>query len=100
MTGYAHRAAAFGAAQNQPSFGAVVSRHRGPTHPATLLPTCVKQDYIYAEGPSWLGPAYCPFDLHGNAMGDMTLRIPQELPPVHPALAVMDNQNRRIDQSA
>ncbi len=100
MTGHAHRAAAFGAAQNQPSFGAVVSRHRGPTHPATLLPTCVKQDYIYAEGPSWLGPAYCPFDLHGNAMGDMTLRIPQErLADRRGLLAAFDNQNRRIDAS-
>jgi len=100
MTGHAHRAAAFGAAQNQPSLGAVLARYRGPTHPTNLLPTYVKNDYVYAEGPDWLGASYNPFDIHGNVMDNMTLRIPQDrLSDRRSLLAALDKLDRRIDQS-
>lgn len=100
MTGHAHRAAAFGAAQNQPSLGGVLSRYRGSTQSTSLLPTYVRQDYIYAEGPDWLGASYNPFDVHGNVMGDMTVKIPQDrLSDRRSLLAAFDRLDRRIDQS-
>lgn len=100
MTGHAHRAAAFGAPQNQPSLGAALSRYRGPTGGENLLPTYVKQDYIYADGPNWLGAAYSPFDLKGNVSGDMTLKISQDrLSERRGLLRDFDRLDRRIDQS-
>ena len=100
MTGHAHRPAAFGAAQNQPSLGAVLSRYRGAANHTSLLPTYVKQDYVYADGPSWMGASHNAFDIHGNVMGNMTLRIPQErLADRRGLLQEIDRLNRNIDQS-
>lgn len=100
MTGHAHRPAAFGAQQIQPSLGAVLSRYRGPMDAASLLPTYAKQDYIYAEGPDWLGAGYNAFDIRGRSMEDMTLRIPQErLTDRHGLLQALDRFDRRLDQS-
>lgn len=100
MTGHAHRPAAFGAAQNQPSLGAVLSHYRGPVQEQTLLPTYAKQDYIYAEGPDWLGASYNAFDIRGRAMDDMALRIPQErLSDRRSLLQSLDTYNRNVDRS-
>lgn len=100
MTGHAHRAAAFGAPQNQPGLGAVLSKYRGAISEQTLLPTYVKQDYIYSEGPDWLGASHNAFDLKGRALADMTLRLPQErLADRRSLLQSLDSWNRRIDQS-
>lgn len=100
MTGHPHRPAANGAPQNQPSLGAILSRYRGPTNPANLLPTYVRQDYIYAEGPDWFGAAHTPFDVRGNAMANMTLKISQErLADRRSVLKAFDKVDRTIDQS-
>lgn len=100
MTGHSHRPAAFGAAQNQPSLGSVLSRYRGPVQEHSLLPTYAKQDYIYAEGPSWLGASYNAFDIRGQVMEDMTLRIPQErLSDRRGLLQSLDTLDRKVDQS-
>ena len=100
MTGHAHRAAAFGAAQNQPSLGAVLSRYRGVVQSETLLPTYAKQDYIYGEGADWLGAAYTPFDIRGRAMDDMTLKIPQErLTDRRSLLQSLDRFDRSLDRT-
>jgi hypothetical protein len=100
MTGHAHRPAAFGAPQVEPSLGSVLARYRGPVQPESLLPTYAKQDYIYSEGPDWLGASYNAFDIRGRAMDDMTLRIPQErLADRRGLLQSLDRLDRRIDQS-
>jgi hypothetical protein len=100
MTGHAHRPAALGAPQNQPSLGAAVARYRGPTHAASMLPTYVRQDYIYGDGPNWLGASYNPFDLKGDVMGDMSLTISQDrLSDRRALLQDFDRLDHRIDQS-
>jgi hypothetical protein len=100
MTGHAHRLAAFGAAQNQPSLGAVLSDYRGAVQEKTLLPTYAKQDYIYAEGPDWLGASNNAFDIRGRAMDDMAIRIPQErLSDRRELLLSLDKLNRNVDLS-
>ncbi len=100
MTGHAHRPAALGAPPNQPSLGAALARYRGTMHPANLLPTYVRQDYIYADGPNWLGASYNPFDLKGDVMGDMSLNISQDrLSDRQALLQEFDRFDRRIDQS-
>ena len=100
MTGHAHRPAALGAQQNQPSLGAALAKYRGPTHPDSVLPTYVRQDYIYADGPNWLGASYNPFDLKGDVMGDMALKISQDrLSDRHALLQEFDRLDRGIDQS-
>jgi hypothetical protein len=100
MTGHAHRPAAFGAPQIEPSLGAILSRYRGPVQEKTLLPTYAKQDYIYAEGPNWLGASYNAFDIRGRALEDMSLKIPQaRLADRRSLLQSLDGLDRRIDQS-
>lgn len=74
-TGHDHPPAANGAPQISPSFGSMVSKYRGPNHPATGMPTYVGLDHLYAGGPSWLGAAHAPFDARGNAQANMIPRI-------------------------
>ena len=35
-------------------------------------------DGILGDGPSWLGPAYAPFDVGGRARQNMNLSVSQE----------------------
>ncbi len=100
MTGHPHRPAANGAAAIQPSIGSVISRHRGPANPVNLLPTYVRQDYIYAEGPDWLGAAHTPFDLRGKAMENMELKVSSDRLSDRRGLQKgLDTVSRAIDQS-
>ena len=100
MTGHPHRPAALGAAQIEPSIGSIVSRFRGPTNPKNLLPTYVRQDYIYGEGPDWLGASHVPFDLRGKAMENMSLKFSADrLSDRRGLLKEFDTVNRTIDQS-
>jgi uncharacterized protein (DUF1501 family) len=53
---------------------------------------------ILGDGPSWLGTAYAPFDLAGNARNNMNLQVPQaQLEERHDLLNTFDDLNREID---
>ena len=99
-TGPDHPPAANGAAQISPSIGSVLSKYRGTNHAVTGIPTYVGLDHLYAEGPSWLGKAYSPFDARGNAQANMAPRI--ELARVEERQSLresLDRLDRKIDQT-
>ena len=101
MTGHDYPAAANpGTPQNQPGFGAMVSRYRGPMHPKTSIPNNVKLDYVYGEGPDWLGATHSPFDIRGNIMSNLTPRISTDrLADRRSLLKSFDKVSRDIDSS-
>jgi hypothetical protein len=78
MTAYDFKGADQGLGQIKPSFGSILSRQRGANNPATGLPNYVKLGGIGADGPSWLGPAYAPFDVAGRARTNMNLTVPAD----------------------
>src|SRR5579884_2598992 len=67
MTGYNYRQADNGAPPIKPGFGAILARYRGPNNASTGLPNYVRLNGILGDGPAWLGAAYAPFDVGGNA---------------------------------
>jgi hypothetical protein len=75
MTGYNFPQADNGGGQNKPGIGAIVSRFRGANSLATGLPTYVRFGGTLGDGPAWLGSPYAPFDVGGNARGDMNLKV-------------------------
>jgi uncharacterized protein (DUF1501 family) len=55
---------------------------------------------IQGDGPSWLGPAYAPFDSAGNARNNMNLQINMEqLSQRRGLLHSFDALNRQVDQT-
>ncbi len=100
MTGYNFRQADNGGGQSHPSMGAILARHRGPNNIETGLPTFVRMNGIAADGPSWLGSAYAPFDTAGNARQNMELRLRRDqLSQRRRLLSGFDSINRQVDQS-
>jgi Protein of unknown function (DUF1501) len=100
MTGRDHPPAGNGAPPVNPSLGSIVARHRGATDPRTGLPTYVTTDHLYADGPVWLGKAYTPFHVRGDAVSNMMPRIKQEhLSDRRGLLRAFDNFNRDLDRS-
>lgn len=100
MTGYDYPPADSGMGQVKPSLGSIVSRHRGANNPSTGLPTYVRLNGIYGDGPSWLGSAYSPFDTAGNARNNMNLQVPADrLSERRSLLRSFDNLDRSIDRS-
>ena len=75
MTGYDFAGADQGLGQIKPSYGSILSRHRGANNRATGLPNYVRLGGIGADGPGWLGASYAPFDVAGRARGDMNLVV-------------------------
>lgn len=99
MTGYDHPPADNGAAPIRPSIGSIVSRVRGPNAPSGV-PTYVRLSGIYADGPHYLGAAYAPFDVSGQARNNLNLNISGELLNDRKSLLkLLDNLDRRIDRT-
>ncbi len=99
MTGYDNRLADNGAAADRPFIGSIVSRIRGTNNPATGIPTYVRLGGIYADGPSFLGTAYAPFEPAGEARRNMSLSIEQSrLSNRRAMLDGIDNIKRDIDR--
>jgi uncharacterized protein (DUF1501 family) len=86
-----------------PSMGSIVARARGPIHPHTNVPTYVRltQHGGYpGDGPAWLGKDYAPFRPYGDALKNMTLKVPAErLEDRRALLQEFDKLNRAIDQT-
>ena len=100
MTGYDHPPAVNGAAQIKPSTGSILARYRGATSRQTGLPTFVKTDHLYADGPAWLGRAYSPFHVRDQAVADMTPRLTQDrLADRRTLLQSLDASHRRADET-
>ncbi len=99
MTGYDFPPADNNQPAVKPALGSVLARHRGATS-RSGLPTYVRLNGIYGDGPVWLGSAYAPFDVGGNAQRNMA-------PTVHAGrlgdrrslLKTFDTMNRAIDRS-
>src|SRR5207237_6699770 len=84
-TGYPYPAEAFGKAMRlgdqNPAFGSIVARQRGPVNRVTGMPNYVRViNYFmsYHDGPAWLGPPHAPFvigDGVNTMLQNMALRI-------------------------
>ncbi|HQR06080.1 MAG TPA: DUF1501 domain-containing protein [Gemmatales bacterium] len=99
MTGYNHAAADNGSAPIKPSMGSIVSRIRGPNNDAGI-PTYVRLNGIYADGPAWLGHPYAPFDTSGRARNNMDLKIKADrLDDRQSLLHELDQMDRQIDKT-
>jgi hypothetical protein len=100
MTGYDFPPADNGQGQNKPGLGAIMARQRGSNNPATGLPNYVRMGGIQGDGPSWLGPAYAPFDTTGNARNNMNLHVAMDrLSERRHLLRSLDTVNRDVDRS-
>jgi len=100
MTGYDYRPADQGMPPIKPCIGSITSRVRGPSNRRTGIPTFVRQNGIYADGPAWLGTAYSPFDSGGPARQNMNLRVKTDrLADRRGLLKGLDRINREIDRS-
>jgi len=99
-TGHEDPLAGNGAAPISPSIGSILSKHRGPNHPATGMPTYIELDHLYSDGPAWLGAAHSPFHVRGNAQANMTPQIALErLQDRRTLRETLDRLDRKIDQN-
>jgi hypothetical protein len=100
MTGYNFSAADNGGGQSKPGMGAILSRYRGPNNAATGLPTYVRMNGILGDGPSWLGSAFAPFDVAGNARNNMNLQVTLDrLDDRRNLLRSFDTISREVDRT-
>ncbi len=100
MTGYDNRNIDNGGVPSRPSYGSILARVRGASHPVTGMPTYVRIGNIGSGGPAFLGTAYGPFDQNGEVRKSMTLSLPEErLSDRRNLLASLDDFNRRVDAS-
>jgi hypothetical protein len=100
MTGYDFPPADNNMAPTKPGWGSILARHRGPNNPATGLPTYVRVNGIYGDGPAWLGTSYAPFDTSGNSRGNMDLKVPvARLSDRRSLLKTFDTIDRHVDKS-
>lgn len=100
MTGYDNRQADNGGVPGRPSLGAIISRVRGASHPDSGVPTYVRMGNIFADGASFLGTGYGPFDQNGQARRDMRLTLPDErIDDRRQLLSSLDRFDRDIDRS-
>ncbi|HLJ94994.1 MAG TPA: DUF1501 domain-containing protein [Gemmataceae bacterium] len=100
MTGYDFPPADNNQAPVKPGLGSILARMRGPNNPQTGLPTYVRINHIYGDGPAWLGPSYAPFDSGGNARTNMNLHVTLDrLSDRRSLLKTFDTIDRSIDKS-
>jgi hypothetical protein len=100
MTGYDFPPADNNQAPAKPGLGAVLARLRGANNPQTGLPTYVRINPIYGDGPAWLGPSYAPFDSGGSARSNMNLQVALgRLADRRSLLKTFDTIDRTIDRS-
>jgi uncharacterized protein (DUF1501 family) len=93
-------------ADQNPAFGAILARHRGPVNRATGVPNYVRVFHTtmsYHDGPAWLGPPYAPFKIGDGVntmLQNMKLQIaPEQLDDRRTLLRSLDTLSRVIDQS-
>jgi len=99
-TGYNFVAADNGGGQSKPGFGSILARHRGSNNRETGLPTYVRMSGILGDGPSWLGSAYAPFDVAGNARNNMNLQVTLDrLADRRNLLRSFDSLDRQVDRT-
>jgi uncharacterized protein (DUF1501 family) len=89
-----------------PAFGSIVARHRGPINPATGVPNYVRvfhNTMSYHDGPAWLGQAYEPFKIGdgiNTMLKNMALNVaPERLDDRRALLQAFDTLNRDLDRS-
>jgi hypothetical protein len=100
MTGYDNKQADNGGLATRPSLGSIVSRVRGASGQETGVPTYVRLGGIFADGPSFLGTGYGPFDQNGQARRNMTLTLPEErIGGRRNLLDSLDRMNRQADRT-
>jgi hypothetical protein len=100
MTGTDYPPADSGMPPIKPSFGSIAARVRGANNPRTGIPTYVRLSGLYADGPNWLGPAFAPFDVGGQARNNLSLGIALDrLGDRRSLLKKFDQVNRQIDRS-
>src|SRR5205823_7081733 len=100
MTGYDFPPADNNQPAVKPGFGSILARLRGPNNPTSGLPTYVRINHIYGDGPAWLGPSYAPFDSSGNARTNMNLHVTLDrLADRRSLLKTFDTIDRGIDKS-
>ncbi len=100
MTGYDYPPADAGQPQIKPALGSILSRYRGPNNSATGLPTYVRLNGTYGDGPAWLGSAFAPFDTGGNARSNMDIKVALDrLADRRTLLKNFDTMNREVDRS-
>jgi len=100
MTGYDNRNIDNGGLPSRPAMGAILSKTRGPNHPATGMPTYVRLGGIGSDGPAFLGPSYAPFDPRGQAKRNMTLSVKEDrVADRRGLLKTLDRIDRQADAS-
>jgi len=100
MTGYDFPPADNGQAPIKPGLGSILARQRGASNSRTGLPTYVRLGGILGDGPAWLGSAYSPFDVGGNAQRNMVPAVTHDrLEDRRSLLRSFDRMDRAIDKS-
>ena len=100
MTGYDFVAADNGGTPIKPGHGATLARHRGPSNARTGLPTYIRMSNILADGPSWLGTPYAPFDVGGKSRQNMNLSVAaNRVEERRNLMKSLDDVQREIDRS-
>jgi hypothetical protein len=100
MTGYNHPPADAGMAPIKPSIGSILAKYRGPSHPVTGMPTYVRLNGIYGDGPAWLGTAHAPFDSGGEARKNMNMNVAVDrIDDRRGLLKELDRVNREVDRT-
>ncbi|HEX3725354.1 MAG TPA: DUF1501 domain-containing protein, partial [Pirellulales bacterium] len=100
MTGYDNRQLDNGGQPTRPGVGSIVARVRGANHPVSGMPTYVCLGRIAADGPSFLGTSYAPFDPAGQALKNMSLAVPESrLGDRRTLLTSLDRLNSVADRS-
>ncbi len=100
MTGYDYPTAENGASQVKPGIGSILARTRGANDAKTGVPTYVRLGGIYGDGPAWLGSAFSPFDVGGNAQQNMSLKVTtSRLDDRKALLRTFDHLDRTMDKS-
>jgi hypothetical protein len=100
MTGVDHPPSDAGVAPIKPSFGSIAARVRGTNNPESGLPTYIRLSGLYADGPTWLGSAYSPFDTGGEARNNMNVHVEMNrLGDRRSLLGQVDRLNRKVDRT-
>jgi hypothetical protein len=100
MTGVDYPPADAGMPPIKPSFGSITARVRGANHPQTGMPTYVRLSGLYGDGPNWLGQAYAPFDVGGQARNNLNLSLPlNQVADRRGLLKKFDALDRQVDRS-
>jgi hypothetical protein len=62
-------------AQEEPSYGSVMSSVYGANHPVNGMPSYVRVNGISFDGPAWLGGQYKPYEASGEGVSNLKSRV-------------------------